>query len=84
MPISVVGSPSYFERHAPPKTPQDLIDHACLNLRLRTSGGFYPWELKKRGRELNVHVRGPLVFNTLDLLRDASLAGFGLAYLPED
>jgi len=84
MPIAVVGSPSYFERHAPPKIPQELVNHSCLNLRLRTSGGFYPWELRKRGRELNVHVRGPLVFNTLDLIQEASLAGFGLAYLPED
>ena len=30
------------------------------------------------------HVRGPLVFNTIDLIKDASLAGFGLAYLPRD
>ena len=84
MQIALVGAPSYFERHPPPKTPQQLVDHACLNLRLRTSGGFYPWALKKRGRELNVHVRGPLAFNTIDLLREASLAGFGLAYLPQD
>jgi len=84
MPIAVVGSPSYFERQAPPKTPQNLVDHACLNLRLRTSGGLYPWAFEKRGREVNVHVRGPLVFNTIDLIKDASLAGFGLAYLPRD
>jgi len=84
MPIAVVGSPSYFERQAPPKTPQNLVDHACLNLRLRTSGGLYPWAFEKRSRELNVHVRGPLVFNTIDLIKDASLAGFGLAYLPHD
>jgi DNA-binding transcriptional LysR family regulator len=84
MPIAVVGSPAYFEQHAVPRIPQHLVNHACLNLRLRTSGGLYPWALKKRGRELNVHVRGPLIFNTIDLLRDASLAGFGLAYLPQD
>jgi len=84
MPIAVVGSPAYFERHRPPKTPHNLVDHACLNLRLRTSGGLYPWAFEKRGRALNVHVRGPLVFNTIDLIKEASLAGFGLAYLPHD
>ena len=47
-------APPYFERHAPPKTPQNLVDHACLKLRLRTSGGLYPWALEKRGLELNV------------------------------
>ncbi|MCW4454989.1 LysR family transcriptional regulator [Flavobacterium sp. MXW15] len=84
MPMAVVGAPSYFARHAPPKTPQKLVDHACINLRLRTSGVLYPWAFKRKGRELNVRVRGPLVFNTIDLIRDAALAGFGLAYLPVD
>jgi DNA-binding transcriptional LysR family regulator len=84
MPMAVVGSPSYFEQHAPPRVPQNLVDHACLNLRLRTSGGLYPWAFEKKVRELNVHVRGPLVFNTIDLILDAAVAGFGLAYLPMD
>lgn len=84
MPMAVVGSPSYFERHAPPQSPQSLVDHACLNLRLRTSGGLYPWAFEKNGRELNVHVRGPVVFNTIDLILDAALSGLGLAFLPMD
>lgn len=84
MPMAVVGSPAYFERHAPPRVPQNLVDHACLNLRLRTSGGLYPWAFEKKGRELNVHVRGPLVFNTIDLILDAAVGGLGLAYLPKD
>lgn len=84
MPMAVVASPDYLARCGAPKTPQRLVDHACLNLRLRSSGGLYPWAFRKRGRELNVHVRGRLVFNTIDLLLDAALAGFGLAYLPLD
>lgn len=84
MPMAVVGSPSYFERHAPPRVPQKLVDHACLNLRLRTSGGVYPWAFEKKGRELNVYVRGPLIFNTIDLILEAAVDGFGLAYLPMD
>ncbi len=84
MPMAVVGAPAYFERHAHPRSPQSLVDHACLNLRLRSSGGLYAWALKKRGRELNVRVPGRLVFNTLDLILDAALNGLGLAYLPVD
>ena len=84
MPMAVVGAPAYFARHAHPRSPQSLVDHACLNLRLRSSGGLYPWALEKRGRELNVRVPGRLVFNTLDLILDASLNGLGLAYLPVD
>ncbi len=36
------------------------------------------------GRELRVHVDGQLVFNNTSLILDTALAGFGLAYLPED
>jgi hypothetical protein len=43
------------------KTPQNLADHICINLRLPTLGGLYAWELKKGKRELNVRVDGQLV-----------------------
>ncbi len=36
------------------------------------------------GRELRVHVDGQLVLNNTSLILDAALAGFGLAYVPED
>lgn len=84
MPMAVVGAPAYFSRHPPPRTPQHLIDHHCLNLRVRTFAGFFPWAFEKRGREVKVHVEGPLVFNTIDLIRVAAIEGFGLAYLPAD
>lgn len=80
----VVGAPSYFERKPRPKTPQDLTAHDCINLRLPTYGGLFPWEFEKRGRELKVRVEGPLVFNNLALRLHAALAGLGLAYVPED
>ncbi|MCR6660403.1 MAG: LysR family transcriptional regulator [Asticcacaulis sp.] len=47
--MAVVGSPGYFLRHPKPKTPQDLITHNCVNLRLPTRGGLYAWELEKGG-----------------------------------
>lgn len=84
MRMAVVGSPAYFARRAPPKKPQDLADHSCINLRLPTSGGLYAWEFEKGRRELKVHVDGQLVFNNIALRVDAALAGFGLVYLPED
>jgi DNA-binding transcriptional LysR family regulator len=82
--MAVVGAPSYFAYRPRPKAPQDLTAHSCINLRLPTHGGLYAWEFGKRGRELRVRVEGQLVFNTAALILDAALAGFGLAYLPED
>ncbi len=84
MRMAVAGSPSYFARRKRPRTPQDLTDHDCINLRLPTYGGLYPWEFEKGGREVKVRVEGRLVFNNIALRLNAALAGFGLAYLPED
>jgi DNA-binding transcriptional LysR family regulator len=81
---AVVGAPSYFAQRAKPKTPQDLTVHTCINLRLPTHGGLYAWEFEKGGRELRVRVDGQLVFNGTAPMLDAALAGFGLAYVPED
>lgn len=82
--MAVVGSPSYFAQRSPPKRPQELTDHNCINIRLPTLGGIYPWEFEKRGRALKVRVDGQLVFNNLALRLHAVRGGLGLAYMPED
>jgi DNA-binding transcriptional LysR family regulator len=84
MRMAVVGAPSYFAKRSPPKKPQDLTDHKCINLRLATYGGLYAWEFERGGRELKVRVDGQLVFNGTAQMLNAALAGFGLAYVPED
>lgn len=81
---AVVGAPSYFADHPKPRTPHELTAHRCINLRLPTYGNVYAWEFAKAGREIKVHVEGPLVFNNIALRLSAVLAGFGLACLPED
>ena len=45
---------------------------------------MYAWEFEKGGRELRVRVEGQLVFNGTYQMLNAALAGFGLAYVPED
>jgi DNA-binding transcriptional LysR family regulator len=82
--FAVVGAKSYFAKRPSPKTPQDLISHNCINLRLPTYGGLYAWEFERGGRELRVRVEGQLVFNSIFQVLDAALAGFGLAFIPED
>src|SRR5882724_8499018 len=84
MRMAVVGAPSYFAKRSLPKKPQDLTDHNCINLRLPTYGGLYAWEFEKGGRELKVRVEGQLVFNGTTQMLNAALAGFGLAYVPEE
>ena len=45
---------------------------------------MYAWEFEKGDRELKVRVEGQLVFNGTAQMLNAALAGFGLAYVPED
>ncbi len=45
---------------------------------------MYPWEFEKGKRKLNVHVDGQLIFNDTYQMLNAALAGFGLAYVPQD
>lgn len=82
--MAVVGAPSYFRKQPAPKRPQELIDHTCINLRLPTLGGLYAWEFEKGARELKVRVEGQIIFNSTYQTLDAALAGFGLAYVPEN
>lgn len=82
--FAVVGTKSYFARHAAPKVPQDLVAHSCINLRLTTHGGLWAWEFERNGRELKVRVDGQLICNNIFQVRDAALDGAGLAYIPED
>ncbi|OWJ69008.1 LysR family transcriptional regulator [Inquilinus limosus] len=82
--FAVVGAPSYLSGRPRPQAPQDLVAHRCINLRLPTYGGLYAWEFERDGREVKVRVEGQLVFNGIFQVLDAALAGFGLAYVPED
>ncbi len=84
MRMAVVGTPSYFKNRPEPTKPQDLIGHNCINLRLSTHGGLYAWEFEKGTHELKVRVEGQLVFNGTFQMLNAALAGFGLAYVPDD
>ena len=82
--MAVVGAPSYFAEHPVPQTPRELSSHRCINYRHIKSGGLYAWDFEEEGRPLQVRVEGPLVFNNSDLIREAALAGQGLAFVYED
>lgn len=82
--LVAVASPSYLSAHGPPQTPHDLVEHNCINHRQSASGGLYAWEFARDGRELRVRVNGQLTFNSSLAMVDASRAGLGISYLPEN
>jgi DNA-binding transcriptional LysR family regulator len=80
---AIVGSPRYFQSHAKPRSPRDLISHRCINFR-HGSAGVYRWEFQKGRKSLSVGVNGPLIVDDLELVTSAALDGVGLAYMSEE
>ncbi|MDE1146730.1 MAG: LysR substrate-binding domain-containing protein [Azospirillaceae bacterium] len=81
--FAVVGSKSYFTTNPVPQMPRDLAAHRCINVRPPPYDELWPWEFEKDSREEHIQVDGQLAFNQLDLVMEAAVAGFGLAYVPE-
>ena len=70
--FAIVGAPEYMAKRVPPKKPQDLASHECINLRLPTRGGLYAWKLQKGKRQMSVRVEGRLVFNRTNQVLNAA------------
>lgn len=82
--MAIVGSPAYFETRRMPATPQDLLKHNCICLRLSSSGGIYAWELRNGDEQLEVRVSGQATFNSAYQMLHAALSGCGLAFVPAE
>lgn len=77
--LSIVATPAYLERRGTPNVVSDLKSHDCLMFRHSQGSN---WFFNSDGREISVPVAGPLCTNNGEVVRDAALAGLGLAQLP--
>jgi DNA-binding transcriptional LysR family regulator len=73
-------SPGYRRRRHAPASPADLAQHACLPY---GQAGRASWEFIVDGARTSLDVEGPLRSNNGEVLRDAAIAGLGIAYLPD-
>ncbi|VVE53554.1 LysR family transcriptional regulator [Pandoraea capi] len=80
--FAVVGSPAYFARRKPPRTPADLRHHQCIRSRM-PSGAIYQWEFERHGEVVRVDGTGPMTLDETGLMLMAARAGVGLTYLTE-
>lgn len=76
----LVASPSYLAAHGQPHTPRDLSQHRALIYGHSTS--TQRWKLTDNGTVITQPVNGCLASNNGDVLRDAAVAGIGIARLP--
>ncbi len=73
----VVAAPSYLQARGVPRSPRDLEKHDCLLF-----GAGNVWTLHSGSRSVEVSIRPRLVVNEPDMLRAVTLAGSGVALLP--
>ncbi|VVE14123.1 LysR family transcriptional regulator [Pandoraea anhela] len=71
---TLCASAAYLAAHGTPKHPGDLAGHECLIL-----GDQRDWRFVTPGGTLNVRVSGRLASDNGEVLRDAVLAGVGIA-----
>ncbi|MBS0216141.1 MAG: LysR family transcriptional regulator [Proteobacteria bacterium] len=75
----VCASPDYLARRGEPRTPQELADHDCLLLFGR-DGAHDLWRFAgPDGADATVRVRGRFESDLGEFIRDAGLAGEGIA-----
>ena len=80
MEAAIVASPAYLAKHPPPRTPDDLASHQCVQYRIGEDGEIYRWRLERNGSRKLVSVRGSITVNAAETALRAALDGLGLAY----
>jgi DNA-binding transcriptional LysR family regulator len=84
MKIAVVGAPTYFSRRPPPRTPDDLARHSCVQFRQAADGDVFAWRFERNGKlRRRVSVDGRVMVNDIDLAVRAAVDGLGIAYAVE-
>jgi DNA-binding transcriptional LysR family regulator len=83
MRVAVVGAPAYFARRQPPRTPDDLARHSCVQYRRAADGTMFEWAFERHGKSRRISVDGRVIVNDTNLAVRASADGLGIAYAAE-
>jgi DNA-binding transcriptional LysR family regulator len=75
----LVAAPAYLDRHGAPRSPEELEGHRGIFYMHR---GGADWRFAQRGETRIVRGRPGMVLNNGDMMRDAAIAGLGIALLP--
>jgi DNA-binding transcriptional LysR family regulator len=78
--IAMVGASSYFAKRKPPRTPDDLARHFCVQYRHPSDRGLFDWLLERNGKSRTIATSGRIIVNTPELALRAAVDGLGIAY----
>jgi DNA-binding transcriptional LysR family regulator len=78
----VMASAAYWQAHAMPKVPEDLLTHECVILQ-RDGRLIDEWSFHKNALECRMKLRGRLKVSAAEGLREAVLSGLGIAVVSE-
>ncbi|MCP3142418.1 LysR family transcriptional regulator [Pyxidicoccus xibeiensis] len=79
--VVICAAPSYLEARGKPETLEELAKHDCLLFSSRTRR--QSWQLRQKGGSwVKVEGRSRLRLDSGEAIRDAAVAGLGIAYLP--
>jgi DNA-binding transcriptional LysR family regulator len=81
--LAVVGAPAYFARRRPPRTPDDLARHICVEYRREADGDALMWLFERNRKSRRISVDGRVMVNHTDLAIRAAVDGLGIAYTLE-
>ncbi|WP_417455442.1 LysR family transcriptional regulator [Kiloniella sp.] len=76
------AAPSYLKKHGTPKHPHDLQKHNCLQYAYANKIHTWRFEETNNGDVINLDVTGSYQVNNSEALREALVAGVGIARLP--
>jgi DNA-binding transcriptional LysR family regulator len=81
--VVVVGASSYFALRSRPRTPDDLVRHACVQYRRGADGAILEWLFERNGLAQRITPDGRVMVNNPDLAVRAAVDGLGIAYTIE-
>jgi DNA-binding transcriptional LysR family regulator len=77
---AVFGTPEYFRKHGKPRSPADLVNHACIRYRRPSKGDVYRWEFVEDEQGLTIEPKGPITVTDGHLMQTLACRGVGLMY----
>ena len=77
------ASPRYLEQYGTPTTPDELLQHRCVNFIFPQTGREFNWKFEQDGKSRELSVNSYLQFNNSEVILEAVIEGAGVVQFPK-